>query len=340
MSSRAIVLAVCAALLLVSAPVSDATPTPPAHALDVSHWTGTITAAQIAALKASGYHHLICGTQVPSITHQQLHVAVAGGMTVDAYVYLHWSSDTAVQVHNALATIHGYPVGRLWLDIEDAPGGRSAADLAARIHKAIDACGTFPNGLYAASWWWTPYMHNSTAFAHKPLWYARYDHVASLSTWPSQKFGGWVAPVGKQYADGPHLHGVNVDYDVMYVGGSAAAPHAAAPVHHAAGGGAGAHHGHAVAMHWGAVSGAHSYQVQVERKVGSAWVLLHTYATTATSLVFVPPVAHSDYRWRVRAVNGAGPGAFSGWAVFHVGSLALLRPGSAGTPGAWDHACA
>ncbi|MBI3273051.1 MAG: hypothetical protein HYZ53_28940 [Planctomycetes bacterium] len=329
MRFRVLALAACAAILLAGLPASHAEPAPPAKALDVSHWTGTITAAKIQALKASGYHHLVCGTQVRATTRQQLAAAVAGGMTVDAYVMLHWTGDTAAQVHTALSTIHGYPVQRLWLDVEQPPGGRSAAQLADKIRKAIDACGTFPNGIYSAAWWWLPNMHNSTAFAHKLLWYARYDHVASLGTWPSQKFGGWASPFGKQYADGPHLHGVNVDYNVMRVGGSAAAHPTSAPAH-GSGGGAPAHPSHAVTMSWGALSGAHGYQVAVERKVGGTWVPVHTYATTATSLVFTPPIANTDYRWRVRGVNGAGPGAFSGWAVFHVGALAAL-PASSST---------
>ena len=39
-------------------------------------------------------------------------------MTVDAYVYLYWDTDTMAQVDAAFQRVSGYPMGRMWLDIE------------------------------------------------------------------------------------------------------------------------------------------------------------------------------------------------------------------------------
>ena len=51
-------------------------------AVDISHWSGTITTDEVACWRDSGVRHVISGTQNPSITVQQLQTAVNGGMTV------------------------------------------------------------------------------------------------------------------------------------------------------------------------------------------------------------------------------------------------------------------
>lgn len=83
------------------------------NAVDISHWSGTITDGEVACWRDSNFQHVIAGTQNPAITVQQLQTAVNRGMTVDAYVMLYWDYDIAGQVRDALATIAGLPVGRL-----------------------------------------------------------------------------------------------------------------------------------------------------------------------------------------------------------------------------------
>lgn len=128
------------------------------NAVDISHWSGTVTDGEVACWRESNFTHVIAGTQNPDITVQQLQTAVNRGMTVDAYVMLYWDYDIAAQVRNALATIAGFPVGRLWLDAEQPSGGRSAAQLIQKIQQAVEACGSVPCGIYTRKGWWLENM--------------------------------------------------------------------------------------------------------------------------------------------------------------------------------------
>jgi hypothetical protein len=195
-------------------------------AVDISHWSGTITEGEVACWRDSGVRHVISGTQNPDITVQQLQTAVNGGLTVDAYVMLYWDYDIAGQVQDALATITGFPVGRLWLDAEQPSGGRSAAQLIQKIQQAVDACGSMSCGIYTRKAWWLDNLGDTTAFSQLPIWYAYYDHNSDFDDWYDPvywyegPFGGWIDPTGKQYDSdwtAPDLCGVNVDYNIMVV---------------------------------------------------------------------------------------------------------------------------
>jgi hypothetical protein len=196
------------------------------NALDISHWSGTITDGEVACWRDSNFGHVITGTQNRDITIQQLQTAVNHGMTVDAYVMLYWDYDIAGQVRDALATIAGFPVGRLWLDAEQPSGGRSAAQLIQKVQQAVDACGSMPCGIYTRKGWWMENMGDTDAFSHLPIWYAYYDHNSDFNDWYDPQFwyegpfGGWSDPTGKQYDSdwtAPDLCGVNVDFNIMVV---------------------------------------------------------------------------------------------------------------------------
>ena len=107
-------------------------------AVDISNWSGTITENEVACWWESGIRHVIAGTQIPSIALQQFQTAVNGGMAVDAYVMLYWDYDIADQVQDALATIEGFSVGRLWLDAEQPAGSWTASQLTQKIQEAVD----------------------------------------------------------------------------------------------------------------------------------------------------------------------------------------------------------
>jgi hypothetical protein len=188
------------------------------QAVDVSHWSGSGWGAE--CFVENGVTHLIAGTQNPTITRAQLDAAVAAGMTVDAYVYLYWSSSVTAQVQAALDTIEGYPVTRLWLDAENNAGGYTSSQILQKIQEGLDACGSTPCGIYTAKWWWDPSTNYSTAFADVPLWYARYDLIPDFNDWYNglSDFGGWVDPTGKQYQGSNYFCGVNVDRNIMNVG--------------------------------------------------------------------------------------------------------------------------
>jgi hypothetical protein len=191
-------------------------------AVDVSIWSGTLTDAHVDCLWTEGYRHVIAGTQLPWVTREQLAVAVRGGMTVDLYVYVYWHESIAAQIDEALEIARDYPeVGRIWVDVEEAPAGRSPAALAALVAAALTRLGDFPGGIYTSSGFWQSYMDDTIEFADVPLWYARYDGRATLDAWDDparpDRFGGWVEPWGKQYAD-HHVHtcGLPMDRNVMW----------------------------------------------------------------------------------------------------------------------------
>ena len=187
------------------------------HGVDISHWTGKINDTIAQNWKRKGVKHVIAGTQRRNITRQQLAVCVRNGFTVDAYVYLYFRGSMTYQVQKALRTIQGFPVTRLWLDIEDKPTGLSVAQIKAKIREAIRATQGFPYGIYTGAWWWKYYLKNTKDFSHVPLWYPRYDKNPSLSTWAWQKFGGWQTPWGKQYQGTTRYGGAIVDLNTIKV---------------------------------------------------------------------------------------------------------------------------
>lgn len=155
----------------------------PTFAVDISHWSGEITAGEVACWWASGVRHVIAGTLYHSITVEQLQTAVDGGMTADAYVMLYWDYNITSQVQNALATVQGLPVRRLWLDAEQPRGNWSSSQLIQKIQEAVNAVGTFPVGIYTRKVWWMNNVGNTTAFSNLPLWYAYYDHYDDFNDW-------------------------------------------------------------------------------------------------------------------------------------------------------------
>ena len=113
----------------------------PALAVDISNWSGPVTDAEMDCWWELGYRHIIAGTQRPWLTRQQLEVAVARGMSVDAYEYIYWDGDVAGQVERALEAVADLPIGRLWIDLEEDPRGLTPAELITRIESALAACG-------------------------------------------------------------------------------------------------------------------------------------------------------------------------------------------------------
>src|SRR5258706_156448 len=109
--------------------------------VDLSVYSGPMSDTQVECLWDSDVRHVIVGTQELGIAQQQMEMAIAHGMTVDAYVYLVWDADVHAQVRTAVDFARRYPVGMLWLDVEQAPDGRSRRELDALIRDGLDACG-------------------------------------------------------------------------------------------------------------------------------------------------------------------------------------------------------
>lgn len=305
----------------------------PTYGVDISLWSGPITDTELDCLWDEGVRHVIAGTQNPRITRQQLDAALEAGMTVDAYVYLHWDEDMEVQVRESVALASEYPVGRLWLDVEQEPGELEVEDLERLIETAADACGSFPCGIYTGKWFWDAYMEGSEVGADLPLWYAVYDGEPSMDTWSAQQFGGWDEPWGKQFMGDGTLCGVGLDENTIHVTTAPIAEHTELPPADPSEPPArptGLYPDDHLAIHWSvsprpmcdAVPGATRYQFEITTWNGSSYVPYYVYETDTNAKQFSAGIADTTYRWRVRAGNASGWGPWSAWAYFEHGDAA------------------
>jgi hypothetical protein len=238
-------------------------------AIDISHHTGDIAVSDVRCWIQSGVKHIIVRAGIREEvsgdnsyhtrdrSKQQLktlwQAKYQEGLefSVDIFLYVHWPPNVGIvtpvpdQVREAIELLgeldieYPLPVHRLWIDLEEAPpGGQSPADTVSLIREALDACDSFPCGIYTRKGWWTDYTEDTenpnnpegaTEFSNYPLWYADYDCPVNKTLSNSELFGGWTlgnwaTPVlGKQYdkSDGGCLGDLcskGVDYDIMYLG--------------------------------------------------------------------------------------------------------------------------
>jgi hypothetical protein len=311
----------------------------PVYTVDISHWQGEITPDEVACMWDSGVRHLIAGVLNPSIAANQLETASNGGMTVDIYVYLYWSGNITAQVQNALAVGAPFPVQRLWLDAENAPGSFTHAQIVEKLQEAVNACGSTPCGIYTRKVWWRDNTGNSTAFSHLPIWYAYYDNMADFDDWyyPSYwyegPFGGWTDPTGKQYNDRPYLCGSGVDHNIMYTAGDAPPPPdpevPPAPTGLAPDGASFANDS-SVTLSSDPITGVTQYEFEIWYQSAGTWYQYYTYAPNTNSQTFWPAYNNTAYQWHVRAHNATGVGPWSAWATFNLGNVATLPPAPTG----------
>lgn len=312
-------------------------------ALDVSHWEGPLSQHEIDCFWANGVRHLVAGTQRLDLARQQLDMAESRGMTIDAYVYLYWDQSPAAQVAEAFARVDGFPIGRMWLDVEESPGGRSASTMIGLLREASDACiadGGADCGIYTRGTFWQPALGNTTQFAELPLWYARYNYKPSLDSWQTERFGGWTFPAAKQWAE-EALCSVGVDKNAMQVITAptlvidrspppppTSAP--AAPTRIYPADGATIVFTYAKLM---AASIAHatSWQHALEVWNGTAWTAYYTWTSTLPYRKTNPPM-NRYYRLRVRARNTFGWGPWSTASVFAYGQPTGSWPGASPPP--------
>lgn len=305
------------------------------YGIDISVWSGTVTDTEMDCFWDEGVRHVIVGMQDYRIAKQQLDMAIARGMTVDAYVYLVWDGDVVRQVENAIAFLREYPIGMIWLDVEEDPAGRGRAELEGLVADALAACGDAACGIYTAAWWWNPAMGGSSAFADVPLWYALYDGEPSLATWPSDEFGGWVEVWGKQYAGDLDLCGIDVDLNTIAVTTTASVPHPA-PLPVPPGlpaqptgldpDGSRVPTWQEVRMLCAAVPGATRYEFAIEYWSGSSYRAYYTYSGSTNARSFSPGFTNTAYRYRVRAANASGFGPWSSYARFDYGTVSAPPP--------------
>lgn len=314
-------------------------------AVDISFWEGPMSQREMDCFWDSGVRHVVSGTQVEEITRQQLEMALARGMTVDAYVYLYWDQDMAAQVKEAFRRTQGFPIQRMWLDVEEDPAGLGANALIALVQQALDACnaqGGAVCGIYTGPGFWKTYMNNTPSFGQVPLWYAWYNHKKALTHWPQEQFGGWLQPTAKQWAE-EALCGVGVDKNVMQVPGAPAVvvdrslppdtgqpPPAPGGLYPADGAVVGLSY---VKLMTGTIPRATRYQLALESWDGKGAFKPYYVWTRTDPFIKVNPTQHNAiYRFRARAQNAHGWGAWSAWAIFDYGSYSGPRPGPSAPP--------
>ena len=176
--------------------------------MDVSNYTGHLSEAQALGLQEEGIAFLIAGTQNESVTRQQLRIAIASEMDVDAYVML-YPGDTDSQVLRGIEVVYGLPIGRLWLDVEVAGLTLDHVRRASRICETNN----IPWGIYTSRSKWQELTGDSDELSSAPLWAAFYDGVPNLDNWGGP-YGGWKKPMVKQYQGSTQLAGVLCDINV------------------------------------------------------------------------------------------------------------------------------
>ncbi len=210
---------------ILRAPAAPVPPPAPAHALavDVSNYTGPLSAAALEAWKRRGIGLVIVqavdppAPYPPTQTVGQIRACVAAGLQVEAYVYL-WFTLGASDIKRKLELLKGLPISRVWLDVEDTTATHMSAKQRANLVMAaldvIQAAG-FETGIYTGGWFWRAeqYMANTIAFRAFNLWSAQYDGIADASVFTP--YGGWDRCTLKQFRGTTTLDGVpNVDLDV------------------------------------------------------------------------------------------------------------------------------
>jgi hypothetical protein len=308
-------------------------------AADVSVWETPLAQSQMDCFWDSGVRHVIVGTQDALVAKQQLAMAVSRGMTVDAYVYLYWDRDVTAQIEAAFAMVQGFPIGRMWLDIEQDPKGLGSNTLIPMIQHGLTTCAAHAGvtcGIYTGPGWWKTYLANTTAFTAVPLWYAQYNKKRSLTDWSTEHFGGWSSPVAKQFQTAPLCAVGGADWNVMQVSATPTVsvdrtvpadthlpPVAPAnlfptsslvvPIDY-------------VKLMSGTVPRATQYQLALERYTGKAWAVYYTWANANAYAKISPPATAALYRFRARAQNAYGWGTWSDYVTFDYGHYTGLRP--------------
>jgi len=165
-------------------------------AFDFSNWTRVPTIDDIATLRALDYTTAIIGASFDvALAREQITVLVEAGFRIEVYSWLRhpWRSGL---LDNAINACAGFPVERLWLDVEDAADatGKTPEQLAFDVRTALDyihARTSIPTGIYTGSWFWDSYMGTTDTFG-EVLWLANYVTIPNVTFIYSHLPGGWT----------------------------------------------------------------------------------------------------------------------------------------------------
>lgn len=155
----------------------------------------------------------ITGNDGRSYTRQQLDACVRNGLRIQGYV---WSFPNASlsSINGRLSMFDGFPIERLWVDVEQAGLHQSDVD------RDLAACdrymGTWTRvGIYTGRWFWAQQGWLSlTRWADRALWDSNYTGIADVGS-GFIPYGGWQWPKITQYRGTSSVGVVNqVDLNV------------------------------------------------------------------------------------------------------------------------------
>lgn len=137
-----------------------------------------------------------------------------GGMKeVEVYIFpCPTCGNPESQMDNLINGLNSSTYGRIWLDIEGADYWYSDTSKNIDFIQGLVDQATLRGkmvGIYTGNSQWTPITGSTTKFGSYPLWYAHYDNNPSYSDFYA--FGGWTAPVRKQYMGTTSFCGASVD---------------------------------------------------------------------------------------------------------------------------------
>ena len=138
------------------------------------------------------------------------------GFEMDAYVWLYFAeTPPAAQMTKAIATCHGYPIRRLWIDCEDT-SIHGIEQMVTLIGEALDACweAEISAGIYTRRAWWRRWTGDTMAYRSVPLWDCQPDRIADLGQF--EPYGGWQRREMKQYEFDLVLGSGSVDLNVYW----------------------------------------------------------------------------------------------------------------------------
>lgn len=185
--------------------------------IDVSNYSGALSSGQVDDLKKAGYGlvivQAITGLDGKSYTSQQLATCHGMFMRVQGYVWC-FPNETAASVNSRLNMFNGFPLERIWLDVEQA--GVTVKD----VNLALSLCDLYmgndtPTGIYSGKWFFDAQKWTNRSFwANRPLWDSNYDGVADPDV-NFRPYGGWDRCEIKQFRGTSTVAGIpNVDINV------------------------------------------------------------------------------------------------------------------------------
>ena len=137
--------------------------------------------------------------------------------------------------------------------------------------------------------------------------------TSSFTFWPQYDDRGYRFRVRAENEHGWGTQSAWATFDVGTIAGPSPAPTGLSPD-----GGQAYPAGGAVVMSCMTVPDATRYEFAIEYLSGGVWKTYYAYTASGSSKTFYPAVHGTDYRFRVRAENAFGWGAYSAWALFHV----------------------